>query len=58
MGDSYRSYLRDTVEINKQHNKALTKMSVEVMTLLGNNLDAVTDTAPEDMEMRRYNEHD
>ena len=55
MGDSYRSYLRGTAEINKQHNKALTKMSTKVMALLGNNLAAVPDTVPEDTEMGRHN---
>ena len=58
MGDSYRSYLRDTAEINTQHNKALKKMSTEVMALLGNILAAVPDTVPEDTKMGRYNEHD
>ena len=58
MGNSYRSYLRDNAEIDKQHNKALTKMSTEVIALLGNNLAAVPDTVPEDTKMGRYNEHD
>lgn len=42
MGDSYRTYLRDTAVINQQHNDALAPASKAVVSLLaGNDSDAL-----------------
>ena len=55
MGESYRTYLRDTEKINNQHLAALADASSEVMNLIEsmNNL-SIPDDIDEDLEMGEY----
>ena len=55
MGESYRTYLRDTEKINNQHLAALADASSEVMNLIDsmNNL-SIPDDIEEDLEMGEY----
>ena len=55
MGESYRTYLRDTEKINNQHLEALADASSEVMNLIEsmNNL-SIPDDIDEDLEMGEY----
>jgi len=55
MGESYRTYLRDTDKITDQHLVALADASSEVMNLIDsmNNL-SIPDDIEEDLEMGEY----
>ena len=55
MGESYRTYLRDTDKINNQHLAALTDASSEVTNLI-NSMDklSIPDDIKEDLEMGEY----
>jgi len=52
--------MQNTVKINQQHNKALTKASAEVMELLANNIDnlLVEEASETDNSMGEYVEFD
>ena len=56
MGESYRTYLRDTDKITTQHLDALEAATAEVMKLLAGNLDELQlpDDTPEDNDMGEY----
>lgn len=58
LGESYRTYLRDTTAINEQHRAALEKASAAVMKLLASNLDdsLEPESVPEDTAMGVYND--
>jgi hypothetical protein len=60
LGESYRTYLRDTAVINEQHNEALKKTSDEVLALLLGNLDdsLLPAEVEEDEEMGEYIDSD
>jgi len=50
MGDSYRSYLRDTQGINEMHRDALKKANAAIMELLAE----IDDNIQEDNTMGEY----
>ena len=59
LGDSYRSYLRDTKKIQSQHLAALEADSNNVtLLLLGHNTNILPDAVPVDPEMGYYNDGD
>ena len=58
LGDSYRTYLRDTSVIQHQHIDALKTHSDEIMKLYGRNHSILPDTAPIDTQMGTYNDLD
>ncbi len=59
LGDSYRSYLRDTKKIQNQHLAALEADSNNItLLLLGHNTNILPDTVPVDPEMGYYNDGD
>ena len=56
MGESYRTYLRDTDKITAQHRDALEAATAEIMKLLAANLDELQlpEETPEDNDMEKY----
>jgi hypothetical protein len=58
IGDSYRTYLRDTSVIQRQHIDALKTNSDEIMKLYGRNHSILPDTVPIDTHMGIYSDLD
>ena len=56
MGESYRTYLRDTDKITAQHRDALEAATVKGMKLVAENLDMLQllEETPEDNNMGKY----
>ena len=54
MGGSYELYLHDTSVLRQKHVNDLSKESDEVILLLGNNRDILSDIVPVDNEMGEY----
>ena len=58
LGDSFRTYLRDTSVIQRQHIDALKTNSDEIMKLYGRNHSILPDIVPIDTQMGIYNDLD
>ena len=58
LGDSYRTYLRDTAVIQTQHTAALNYDSSKFAAILGINANALPNTVPLDVDMGEYNDDD
>ena len=54
MGDSYRSYLRDTAVLQTKHILALERASNDFIMLFGKNCVTLPNTVPEDNTMGLY----